>query len=77
MLKISFVASKVKKFMRCKLCLKRENLYVCFFTDEYKEKYLCATCLCKSLLEDPYPIYSMSKLGYTWKKKEISKKEGS
>jgi hypothetical protein len=50
---------------------------MCFYTDEHKEIYLCATCLCKSLMEDPYPIYSMSKLGYTWKKRRFLKKEAS
>ena len=56
--------------MRCKLCLKKENLYMCFFADESKEAYLCAKCLGKKLIEDPFPIYNMSKLGYTWKRKE-------
>ncbi|MHA1986758.1 MAG: hypothetical protein ACW98D_08975 [Promethearchaeota archaeon] len=57
--------------MRCKICLKKENLYMCFFADENKQVYLCSKCLGKTLLEDPFPIYNMSKLAYTWKQKEI------
>jgi hypothetical protein len=61
--------------MRCKLCLKKENLYMCFFADEHKEVYLCAKCLGKALIEDPFPIYNMSKLGYTWKQKKVERTE--
>ncbi|MFX1454169.1 MAG: hypothetical protein ACFFDB_02220 [Promethearchaeota archaeon] len=61
--------------MRCKICLKKDNLYMCFFTDENKEIYLCASCLGKQLLENPNPIYNMSKLGYTWKDPEMLKKD--
>jgi len=43
---------------------------MCFFADENKEVYLCSKCLGKTLIEDPFPIYNMSKLGYTWKRKE-------
>ena len=63
--------------MRCELCLKKENLYMCFFTGKNKEVYLCARCLGKLLIENPYPIYNMSKLQYTWKKTEASKKESN
>ena len=63
--------------MRCELCLKKENLYMCFFTSKNKEVYLCARCLGKLLIENPYPIYNMSKLQYTWKKTEASKKESN
>ncbi|MHA2269528.1 MAG: hypothetical protein ACXAB8_17155 [Promethearchaeota archaeon] len=65
----------VKEFMRCKLCLKKENLYMCFLADENKEVYLCARCLGKQLLDNPYPVYNMSKLGYTWKNLKVVKKE--
>jgi hypothetical protein len=44
---------------------------MCFFADENKQVYLCSKCLGKTLLEDPFPIYNMSKLAYTWKQKEI------
>jgi hypothetical protein len=53
---------------------------MCFTTEKKKEVYLCCRCLGKSLMEEPskITIYSMNKLGYTWKtiphdKKEIEK----
>ncbi|MDX1797976.1 MAG: hypothetical protein R3255_04955 [Candidatus Lokiarchaeia archaeon] len=55
--------------MRCEVCLREENLYMCFFKEKNKEVYLCAGCLGKMLTEDPPPpIYNMSQLAYTWKK---------
>ncbi|MFX1388681.1 MAG: hypothetical protein ACFE9Z_01290 [Promethearchaeota archaeon] len=57
--------------MRCEGCLHEENLYMCFFTDVNREVYLCAKCLGKKLIEEPPPpIYNMSKLAYTWHKRE-------
>ena len=61
--------------MRRESCLKQENLFMCFFKDRYKEVYYCAKCLAKLLIEDPFPIYNMSKLGYTWKRIEAYKKK--
>ncbi len=61
--------------MRCEGCLKQENLFMCFFKDRNKEVYYCAKCLGKLLIEDPFPIYNMSKLGYTWKRIEAYKKK--
>ena len=57
--------------MRCEGCLKQENLFMCFFKNKAKEIYLCAKCLGQLLIEDPNPIYNMSKLQFTWKKKKI------
>lgn len=48
---------------------------MCFFKDRKKEVYFCAKCLAKLLIEDPFPIYNMSKLGYTWKPILVSQKE--
>ncbi len=52
------------------MCLHKENLFMCFTTGKKKELYLCASCLGKSLLEESskITIYSMNRLGYTWKK---------
>jgi hypothetical protein len=61
--------------MRCEGCLTQENLFMCFFTDRAKEIYYCANCLAKVLIENPYPIYNMSKLQYTWKETEVTKEE--
>ena len=56
--------------MRCEVCLKKEDLFMCFSTGKKKEIYLCTTCLGTALIENPpqIDIYSMNKLGYTWKK---------
>jgi len=64
-------------FIRCEMCLKKENLFMCFTTGKKKEVYLCSACLGKSLMEDPSKIniYSMNKLGYTWKKPQAIKKQ--
>ncbi|GAG89588.1 unnamed protein product [marine sediment metagenome] len=48
---------------------------MCFFTDRKKEVYYCAKCLAKLLIDDPLPIYNMSKLGYTWKPIKAYQKE--
>jgi len=75
----SFIENLIRKFlfklnriqndyMRCEGCLTQENLFMCFFTDNAKEVYYCAKCLAKLLIENPHPIYNMSKLEYTWKK---------
>jgi len=63
-------------YMRCEICLQKENLFMCFTTGKKKELYLCASCLGKSLLDEPseITIYSMNKLGYTWKKSQEVKK---
>jgi len=61
--------------MRCEGFLKKENLFMCFFTDRKKEVYYCAKCLAKLLIDDPLPIYNMSKLGYTWKPIKAYQKE--
>ena len=53
--------------MRCEGCLQNQRLFMCFFKDRRKESYYCAKCLAKILMEDPSPIYNMSKLEYTWK----------
>jgi hypothetical protein len=50
---------------------------MCFFTGKNKEAYFCSKCLADLLREDPYPIYNMSKLGYTWKEKEDQQKDKS
>lgn len=63
--------------MRCEGCLKRENLFMCFFADRSKEVYYCAKCLAKLLIDSPNSIYNMSKLQYTWKKVNSLKKESS
>ena len=49
---------------------------MCFSTEKKKEAYFCGSCLVKSLLEEPskITIYSMNKLGYTWKKALVVKK---
>jgi len=49
---------------------------MCFTTGKKKEVYLCVSCLGKSLLEESseVKIYSMNKLGYTWKKAQAVKK---
>ncbi|MFX1571474.1 MAG: hypothetical protein ACFFB0_01895 [Promethearchaeota archaeon] len=52
--------------MRCEGCLKKEKLFMCFFSGKTKEVYLCSKCLAKLLIEDPTHIYSMTKIGYTW-----------
>jgi hypothetical protein len=85
---LGFIENLIKKFlfnfvnlknvpMRCEGCLKQENLFMCFLTDRSKEIYYCAKCLAKALIEDPFPIYNMSKLGYSWKNPEIIKKRTS
>jgi hypothetical protein len=57
--------------MRCEECLHQENLYMCFFKKKNNEVYLCAKCLGEMLSKDPPPpIYNMSQLAYTWKKKD-------
>ena len=61
--------------MRCEGCLKKENLFMCFFMGRSKEVYYCSKCLADLLREDPYPLYNMSKLGYTWKKKGAQKED--
>ncbi len=82
---LDFIENLIKKFlfnfinlnnvpMRCEGCLKKENLFMCFLTDRSREIYYCAKCLAKALMEDPFPIYNMSKLGYSWKIPEIIKK---
>ena len=50
---------------------------MCFTTDKKKDVYLCCSCLGKSLMEEPskIKIYSMNKLGYTWKKLSSPKKD--
>jgi len=48
---------------------------MCFFKGRNKEVYYCAKCLAKLLIEDPFPIYNMSKLAYTWKPMKPYKKE--
>ena len=57
------------------MCLKKENLFMCFTTEKKKEAYFCGSCLAKTLLEEPskIKIYSMNKLGYTWKKAQVIK----
>ena len=55
--------------MRCEGCLKKEQLFLCFFKGKKHQGYFCAKCLAKKLLEDPSTIYSMSKIDYTWKEK--------
>ncbi len=49
---------------------------MCFSTGKKKEIYLCATCLGEALIEKPseIDIYSMNKLGYTWKKTQTINK---
>jgi len=48
---------------------------MCFSTEKKKEVNLCGSCLGKTLLEEPskIKIYSMNKLGYTWKKAQVIK----
>lgn len=66
----------MRLFIRCEGCLKKEDLFMCFTTEKKKEVYLCHTCLGKALMEDSTKmnIYSMNKLGYTWKKAQVIKK---
>ena len=66
----------MRLFIRCAICLRKEKLFMCFSTGEKKELNLCASCLGKSLLEESseIKIYSMNKLGYTWKKTQVIKK---
>lgn len=57
--------------MSCEGCLRQENWYMYFFTDQNREIYLCAKSLGKILLENfPTPIYDVSKLAYTLKKED-------
>ena len=65
--------------MQCEGCKKRENLFMCFFTDKKKEVYLCAACLGKLLLEEPsnIKVYSINKIGYTWKTPQIAQNKSN